>query len=233
MHEIELVVARHEESLQWLRRVPRTVRVTVYDKGGGAPDALPLPNIGREAHTYLHHLVERYDTLAPWTVFCQGRPFDHVPDFHRRLRRLAREPPPGEGFAWWGFVIDRDDRAGSRLFRNWSKNEDGRPLELGGFWAELWNEPCPESFTFFLGAHFAVSATLVRRQPRSFYEQARTLSATFPDAAHCFERCWDRVFGVDGIPPGWREKPLPLHLRPIRRLGITWEMVPPEARPFG
>lgn len=231
MHDIELVVARHEEDLAWLRRVPRGVKVTVYEKGAGAPNAVPLPNIGREAHTYLHHLVERYDTLAAWTVFCQGRPFDHVPDFHRKLRKLTAVAP-NEGFEWWGFVIDQDDRIGSRLFMDWSKNTDRRRLDMATFWAALWSEPCPEAFTFFLGAHFGVSAALARRQPRSFYEQARQISATMPDAAHCFERCWDRVFGVNGIPPAWRRKPLPLYLRPVRRLGITWEMVPPEARPF-
>ena len=232
MHDIELVVARHEEDLGWLRRVPRGVKVTVYNKGASMPNAVPLPNIGREAHTYLHHLVERYDTLAAWTLFCQGRPFDHVPDFHRTLRKLAAEPPPSGDFAWWGFIIDQDDRTGSRLFMDWSKNTNRRPLDMATFWAGLWSEPCPDTFTFFLGAHFGLGAALAQRQPRSFYEQALRISATLPDAAHCFERCWDRVFRVDGIPPAWRGKPLPLYLRPVRRLGITWEMVPPEARPF-
>jgi len=31
-----------------------------------------LPNVGRESHTYLHHIVEHYDSLASWTVFSQA-----------------------------------------------------------------------------------------------------------------------------------------------------------------
>ena len=31
-----------------------------------------LPNVGRESHSYLHHIVSRYDELAPWTVFTQA-----------------------------------------------------------------------------------------------------------------------------------------------------------------
>ena len=95
---IALVVARWREDLAWLRRVPPAVALHVYDKGGDAADLLPpplrrrvhlevLPNAGREAHTYLHHLAHRYDRLADLTVFAQGRPFDHVPDLHRLLRR--------------------------------------------------------------------------------------------------------------------------------------------------
>jgi len=60
----ELVVARHREDLNWLRRVPKRFRVTLYDKGGHPGARHPLPNIGREAHTYLHHIVTRYDDLA-------------------------------------------------------------------------------------------------------------------------------------------------------------------------
>ena len=81
----------------------------------------------------------------------------------------------------------------------------------------------PDRFVFFLGAHFAVTRDQVRRQPRSHYEHARRIAATIPDAAHCFERCWDRVLGVDGVPAAYREHDLPLYLRPIRRLGLTWK----------
>ncbi len=33
---------------------------------------IQLPNVGRETHTYLHHIVSRYDSLADWTVFSQA-----------------------------------------------------------------------------------------------------------------------------------------------------------------
>ena len=74
---IELVVARYREELNWLRRVPKSVRVTIYDKSAAPqPGAIALPNVGREAHTYLHHIVSRYESLSEVTVFCQGKPFD-------------------------------------------------------------------------------------------------------------------------------------------------------------
>lgn len=215
---LELVVARHREDLRWLRRVPGRFTVTVYDKGGHAQAGHPLPNLGREAHTYLHHLLTRYDELADLTVFAQGRPFDHVSDFHRVLRELAAGGRRAAEFEWLGFIIDWDDAEGSHLFQNWTKNPDRHPLPMGTFFRSLWHEPAPGRVVFYPGAHFIASRELIRRRPRSFYERALALSLSLPEAAHCFERCWDRVFGVNGIPPGLREAPLPVYLKPIRRL---------------
>ena len=32
-----------------------------------------LPNVGREQHAYLTHIVRNYDSLADWTVFLHGK----------------------------------------------------------------------------------------------------------------------------------------------------------------
>lgn len=217
---MEIVVARFEEDLRWLRRVPRDVRTVVYDKSGAAqPGHLPLPNRGREAHTYLHHITRHYDELADLTVFVQGRPFDHAPDLHRRLRAIASGSETVEDFCWFGFLVDWDDAFGSRLFQTWSKNPAARPLDLRGFWSTLFGRaPMPEHVVFFGGGQFAVTRACVHRQPRAFYEKALHTAEVFPDAAHCFERVWDRVFSVNGIPAELRGHTLPIYLKPIRRL---------------
>jgi hypothetical protein len=84
---LEIVLARYDEDISWLdgAHMPFT---TVYDKGGeaggednsGTLAALnatgrvkALPNVGREGHTFLWHVVNNYDTLADWTVFSQAR----------------------------------------------------------------------------------------------------------------------------------------------------------------
>jgi len=50
--------------------------------GGGGGGALfswvQLPNIGRESHTFLTHVVRRWRRLAPRTVFMQAAPWDHL-----------------------------------------------------------------------------------------------------------------------------------------------------------
>ena len=240
---IELVVARFREDLAWTRNVPAAVRVTIYDKGGGEraaradePDetdevaettgaaggagfgAIALPNVGREAHTYLHHLVERRASLAAVTVFCQGRPFDHAWDFHHTLRALASgaERLGADGFRWLGHLVDTDDPRGERLFVRWSKNEDGRQLRVDALHEALLASAAPPRLRFFGGAQLVVTAERARSRAPEFWERARALAATFPDAAHCFERIWDRVFGVDGVPAALRGDE-PAWLKPVRR----------------
>jgi hypothetical protein len=84
---VDVVVSRYDEDPSWLHEVERqlpTVRIFVYEKGAkagvkSACDMLsarvtctPLMNVGREAHTYLTHIVTRYDKLADKVVFVQG-----------------------------------------------------------------------------------------------------------------------------------------------------------------
>lgn len=217
---IELVVARYAEDLGWLRNIPPQIRATVYDKNPDHPypGARRLPNVGREAHTYLHHIVTRYETLAPITVFCQGKPFDHAFDFRKTLRELARDPQQIKDFRWLGHVIDTDDPRGLRLFVPWSKNDDKHELDIAGFHRALFDEEGPGEYIFQLGAQFIATSHLIRSRPREFYQRALQVSINFPDAAHCFERTWDKVFGVAGVDLDWLDGRKTVYLKPIRRL---------------
>ena len=211
-YSVELVVARHEEDLRWLRRVPEAIRTTIYNKGltPALPEGfelrqgsrvLTLPNVGREAHSYLTHFVECYDSLALVTVFCQGRPFDHAPDFHDILRCLAKKGERSVPFRWYGFLDESDDLFGRRLFVPWNKNLDGRELSTGRLFEQLFGEPSPHFFYFRGGAQFAVTREAVHERPREFYVRAMELSLSINDAAHSLERFWDRLFGNPVIDP--------------------------------
>lgn len=219
---VEVVVARFREDVAWTRNVPPGAHVTIYDKGGDGHlrgSAISLPNIGREAHTYLCHIVHRYESLSPVTVFCQGHPFDHAHDLHRVLRRLVGGSLAVPEFLWLGFIIDTDDSRGRRLFVPWDKNVDGRELPLGEFHRSLFGEPCPDRVRFYPGAQFAVTAACVRRRPIEFYRRALALAEADELHAHCFERIWDRVFGVCGVDEGVMGDRDTVYLKPIRRLG--------------
>lgn len=229
---LELVVARHAEDTAWLRRVPREIQITVYDKGDGTTGGIALPNIGREAHTYLHHLAERHDTLAGLTVFVQGHPFDHAPDLHRRLRALAKGAGTVRDFHWLGFLADTDDSLGRRLFVPWSKNTAREELDMEGFHQTLFGAPGTDTYRFFVGAQFVVTREAAHHRDRPFYRAARELAASFPSAPHCFERCWDRVFGCNGTAERLPAGQMTAYFKPIRRFADRKEPLvqPPEPR---
>jgi hypothetical protein len=217
---MELVVARYTENLNWLRRVPTSVERTVYDKNpdSPAPASIALPNVGREAHSYLFHIVSRYDDLSDVSIFCQGHPFDHAFDFHASLREIAAHPEIIGDFRWLGHIVDTDDARGHTLFQSWSKNEDGRELDLHGFHRALFGCAGPGKYTFRLGAQFAVTRAQLRSRPVEFWQRALEISLEFPDAAHCFERTWDRVVGVPEADAFWLAGRSTAYLKPIKRL---------------
>ena len=231
-YQIELVIARFEEDLLWIRRVPPSLRITIYNKGGSPalPSDFPkrmgvtatsLANVGREAETYLRHLVGRYDSLAPLTVFCQGHPFDHAPDFHASLQELASGMAGANSltpFTWYGFLDETDDPHGRRLFVPWSKNPERRELSTGVLYEALFGEATPPLFHFRGGAQFAASRDAIWRRPLDFYELALELCASISLAAHSYERIWDRLFGDPVIDPSTLGPDGVLYRKRIRRL---------------
>jgi len=229
IHSMGLVLNHFNEDLRWLKKVPAEFRLFVYSKGP-EPDLSflqrdlnfeSLPNVGREAHTWLHHLGRFRDSLAPFTVFLQGHPFDHCHDAHARLRRLVEEGclPGGVDFDWWGFIIETDDPFGERVFVPWSKNHDGRRLDVGACYRKVFGEAGPEEYRFFPGGQFAVSAEAVRRRSRDFYLAAEKIAEEEPDSAYCFERFWDRMFGAPPVSAETMGTEKTVYLKPIKRLG--------------
>lgn len=72
---IELIVARYKENIGWLSNINPSIKITVYNKYEESGQT--LPNIGREGHTYLHHIINNYDNLSDFNIFLQGDPSFH------------------------------------------------------------------------------------------------------------------------------------------------------------
>lgn len=183
-----------------------------------------LPNIGREAHTYLSHLIERYDSLAAVTVFCQGHPFDHAPDLHSRLKALAERKETPSPFLWYGFLEDTDDPQGRRLFVPWSKNPERVELSTGSLYELIFGGPSPDLFHFRGGAQFAVSREGVRSRSLEFYQRALEACLSDALAPHSLERLWDRFFGGPVIDPSSLGPHGTRYLKKIRRLELPKEI---------
>ena len=80
--EISIVISRYAENLTWvtaLCKKSERLKPTIYNKGDEISCSytqLLLPNIGKNDHTYLYHIVHNYEKLAPVTIFCPGSSFD-------------------------------------------------------------------------------------------------------------------------------------------------------------
>jgi hypothetical protein len=82
--KLHIVIARYNESLEWIEQCLTPVQKTfvwIYNKGddeitvNGVPKnrIIKLPNVGREAHTYLTHVVHHWNNL-PAMIFSSRKP---------------------------------------------------------------------------------------------------------------------------------------------------------------
>jgi hypothetical protein len=85
-----IVIARYKEDLDWVVNIPSDFEIYIYNKGEPVTDPLIIdradhiidrPNVGRESETYIHHMLTKPRDDSSFTVFTQGDPFTHSPDF--------------------------------------------------------------------------------------------------------------------------------------------------------
>lgn len=203
-----IVVARYNEDLSWLNAVAPEWRRYIYSKQADSVsrDFLMLPNIGREAHTYLWHIIENYNNLEDFTVFAQGNPLDHCPDFAARVSNFDADsdfsPLGGELIVFNRLAQPDLDGSGP------GKHD----RTFADFFEHLLDYPCPPLLICRARAQFVVSRKQVHERSRVFYQKClQTLtdetkapspawSLQHPLEAHFFERLWHRIFAPAGLP---------------------------------
>ncbi len=202
---IEVVLARYQEDISWIENVTKiswienvtkVSHVLVYNKGGMG-DGLALPNVGREAHTYFHHIIENYENLADWTFFSQDDPLPHCPDFVD----IINDFPQSE----YRCVFHQD---GGPLFfvstpvRFLEKDPPGDDFknDVRGLWRELFMSDFPSDILFAPGAIFAISRERLLSRSVAFYKKAMELACSRRRGPWEFERLWAYL---------WRRKDVP------------------------
>lgn len=204
---MEFVVARYNEDVAWLWEwVPFVDRVTVYDKSPEPMESahpkvtvVPLPNVGRESHTYAHHFAERYDDLCDVVVCTQGRYEDHLckSAFDAMVRGQEQGPANGLDMPWhtapmqhFGWTVDA----------NWSP----QPMQPAGMtMAKFFLQLCGDDIQpadqvrWWHGAIFRTTATAVRRHPRARWQAILDTVGVGPnpEAGHMMERFWRVMVG--------------------------------------
>lgn len=159
---IRYIIAQHNEDVTWASQLNRMI----IRKG------IDLPNIGREASSYLFFICKNYFKIDRNTdyVFCQGDPFDH------------------------GFQVSKTGRYWGRVH---TCGPDGLPqhagLDLGSFCLKLGLAPYTE-YTFRAGAQFKVSGEEILGRSWEWYQNAYKVSLEDPLAPWMFERVWPDIF---------------------------------------
>lgn len=209
---IQVVVACYNEDMNWVSEEPfNGLDVVCYHKGSKeiqnctAPNCRieSLPNIGRETHTYLYHIIENYTKLAPVTIFIPASWTD--PEKKEvTLNVVDRANTTGDTVIpvykvpddLYGFQIDEWTSTNSG---NKSNNVGSKilpcPHRPFGVWYKLNFPEFTTPWVHYKGL-FAVSREHITRKPIEYYEKLLNYvnSDSNPEAGHYIERAWVSVF---------------------------------------
>jgi hypothetical protein len=222
---VDLVIAHYKEDLSWLSRpelvevvMPHLRTVWVYGKGGVDPletigdelirskvVSVPLPNVGREAHSHLYHMLSQRRGLASVTVFMMGSSDAE----HKWLRvmcctRRAVETRDtalcgvrgDHRAAFASFVID-DYRSTNQAnaAHNPESSLQPSPIRPFGRWLDAMFGEGTQLTSFATNSIFAASRTHILQNPTgamwAILRQLETSSS--PEVGHYVERAWEAI----------------------------------------
>jgi hypothetical protein len=207
---VEVVVARYNENLDWLGEL--SCPISIYDKGrvhylplNSKQRVEKLGNVGREAHTYIRYILDRYTTLPDVVVFTQGNPRDHTgtntnAEIRQWVLQVSNEAV-ANGVSTLGVGTHKVGvNSAFPRFRIFSKEL----LQFGDEDLGIWYEKCtgtafPESNArWCIGACFAASRDRILSVPKETWTRLiKTLEySSAPVTAHYMERSWHTLLGV-------------------------------------
>lgn len=212
---IQLVVARYNENLEWINEDPyNKYQNVIYNKSDNSNfsksdktrDIISLPNVGRCDHTYLYHIIHNYDNLANITVFLPGSA--DMENKKNKSERLLKEIETNNQNIFlcskyndvreelYDFQLDgwkASDEKNSEL--NPEMKLDSAKIRPFGEWFSDKFDDLKIEYVSYYGI-FSVDKKEILQHPKSYYENLiKDLeTSSNPEAGHFFERSWAAVF---------------------------------------
>jgi len=219
-----IVVARFNEDLTWLANSDIAKYCVIYNKGKAIDnemhtkfrDVFDIPNVGREAHTYLYHILSLYDFFKEKGktdavhVFIQGCISDHIPstykskeiDFLKILCQEAHEN--GMSMNMDAHKVNKNSAIENFKISKHSKNVKLKDSEMTfGQWFRAF--VCPDFVNpikegdvyWYKAALFAVKNHLIcdAHQKDYYLNLIKNVDGDVnTECAHFFERSWFHIF---------------------------------------
>lgn len=180
----------------------------------GASNVTHLPNTGRESGTYLHHIIQNWDSLARHTLFVQAEVHNKA-EFLWRLETYFDPERTGMldlGFRGHSYPCTGTDQ--------WGWSDDSRVISR--LFNEVYQTPC-RPFTLSYKGQLLVSASRIRGIRKSVYEdlhqtlqepaswahsepyvRGRADSMSAPVFGYTVERLWATIFQCSDAAIAWQ-----------------------------
>jgi hypothetical protein len=211
---IELVIARYNEDLEWLKKKKFKYPTTIYNKGNNdnfykpkGCKVIKLQNVGRESHSYLYHVVNNYDKLPKLTLFLPGsaddkRKIKWVNKVVNNIKKEAKTTFPAQEHGdikkkFYNFELDNWESTHELNNKaNSEKKLFPATIRPFGKWYEAHFDKNVKYSGY--GGIFAVSDSHIKQYNKQYYNKLLNESgvSSNPEVGHYFERAWVAVFGI-------------------------------------
>jgi hypothetical protein len=215
---VEIVISRYEEDINWINEEPFSkFKIICYNKGSPIVDhhkiyknckVVKLPNVGRCDHTYLYHIITRYDSLSNVTVFLPASCMDsHKRDQTSKVMDAAIKT---QNTVLIGNISDKNIRETFYDFQldNWKatneKNNAMNPesklkpsnVRPYGKWYDTNLHHAEDVNIVCYYGIFAISKKHIVQNPVSYYQNLIEYvdDHSNPEAGHYLERSWGVIF---------------------------------------
>jgi hypothetical protein len=183
-----LVVSRFNEEINWTKQI-KDWNVIIYNKGEMLDVvSIALPNVGREAETYLNFIVNNYHDLCGLYGFVQGNPFGNGLSDNEKIILDINSTDTLEGFSYF---------KNSRILYS---DLNGLPdhntgIDIIGYCTKF-GIKVPEKLEFTPGAQFVVCSNSIKARPLDFYKNLLNSvnNSIKPNEAYILERLWFYIF---------------------------------------
>tara|TARA_Y100000589_G_scaffold330619_1_gene380833 strand:- start:2829 stop:3518 length:690 start_codon:yes stop_codon:yes gene_type:complete len=202
-----LIIARYNENINWVNK-HKDFKIIIYNKGDKLIEneyfkVVNLKNIGRESHTWLHHIVINYNNLDNINIFLQGRlddlncmaylnPNDYLKKINKygfSVRRYGLLGP----FHWdWNVGVNKDER----YKKQWLNDEISKS-ELGfRNFSKKFFPKIPYFVATSYSGCFAVKKENILKHDINFYKELLNIlgKSKNPIEGHYLERLWCYMF---------------------------------------
>jgi len=202
----EIVISSYKEDTSWISNINQDVKIYLYNKDNKS-NTINLPNIGREAHTYLYHIVTNYNNLSDYIFFFQGPPFDHTGDCINIVnsdRNYWDKKSQMKYNGYWGYAhnslgtmwkLDKCEFFEGNCLKS---SIDGKPHHFGLPIKEVWNQifdiDIPGILEFIPGNQFHINKQLIHNKPLSFWQNLYNMSQIIELFPWVFERLTPYIF---------------------------------------
>ncbi len=158
--KVNFVVSKYNEDISWINNIKKS-RVFIYDKSNEDNDYIKLENVGREAHTYLTHIIRNYDNLSDYVCFLQGNPYSNEKGHLNKSIDELENMNSDFDIMPLSYLLECD--------------LDGNPhhpkLQVKEIIFDQFFTSCPDRLRFIVGAQFIVSKSAILNRSKSFYEK--------------------------------------------------------------